>query len=162
MGLREQINEKPGLSSGAIGGVIVLILVFIVWQFRGNRPPPLPPAGQDYFTTDDGHSWFVDSGDKVLPYDHDGATAVRCHVFKCSNGGTFAGYLETYTQELHDQLTGIEKISGQHQPVSRSSDTLVKRPGDKNWVPSYSPEGRAIIDVRCPNGQMDKPQPVSP
>jgi hypothetical protein len=162
LGLREQINEKPGLSSGAIGVVIVLILVFIVWQFRGNRPPPPPPPGQDYFTADDGHSWFSDTGDKILPYEHNGAMAVRCHVFKCASGAPFAGYLETYTQILHDQLTGITKVDSQHQPVSRSSDTLVKRPGDKNWVPSYSPEGRTITDVRCPNGQSDRPQPVSP
>jgi hypothetical protein len=162
LGLREQLNQQSGLASGAVGVMVVVLLVFIGWQIRGKRPPADMPTAKYYFTSDDGHTWFVDDFNKVPPYDHDGAKAVRCRVFKCSNSAPFAGYLEAYTQELHDEMTGITKISGEHPPLSPSSDTLVKKPGGKNWVLSYTPEGQKIINVRCPNGASEIPQPVLP
>jgi hypothetical protein len=162
LGLREEINKRPGITSGVMGAVVLLILVFVVRQFMGNRPPTSHPSIKFFYTADDGHTWFVDDFDKVTPFDHDGATAVRCFVFKCGNSAQFAGYLQSYTQALHDQMTGLTKVDAQHPVLTPSGDTLVKKPGQKEWIPSYSPQGTEITNVHCPDGSADKPEPVYP
>lgn len=162
LGLREQINNKPGITRGAVGGAVVLLAAFIVWQLIGGHRAITHPSVQMFYTSDDGRTWFADDYNKVPPFDHDGAPAVRCAVFKCSATGPFAGYLLEMTPAMHDQLTGLVKPDAQHPGLSPSGETLVKKPGGKNWVLSYTSEGVNIMNVHCPGGSSEKPQPVFP
>jgi hypothetical protein len=163
LGVREQINQKSGIALWAIGGVVLLLVCFVGWEFFGSRPSTHPPIGKCFYTSDDGRTWFADTADKIPPFDHDGAKAVVCLVFKCADSAPFAGYLRSSTQEFHDQKVGITRIDSAHLPLDPFANVLVKRPGDKNWVPSYTPEGTKIInDIPCPNGSADRPQPVLP
>jgi hypothetical protein len=162
LGLREQINKKRGLASGMVGGVTFLLVIFVFWQLFGSRRPPAHPLVKMYYTADDGRTWFADDFDKVAPFDHDGSPAVHCFVFKCSSSAPFAGYLQEYTQALHDQLTGLTKVDAQHTSLDPSGEILVKKPGGKNWVLSYSPQGIKIMDVHCPGGSAERPEPVFP
>jgi hypothetical protein len=163
LGLREQINNKPALSAGVIGGVVLLLLVWILSQLFGGHRIPRSQKIEAYYTTDDGHAWFADDSDKVPPFDHNGSPAVICIVFKCSSSPPFAGYLRSCTQEFHDQRAGITTIDASHPVLDPYANVLVKKPGDKKWVLSYTPEGVKIMnDVRCPDGSSERPQPVSP
>jgi hypothetical protein len=128
------------------------------FQLKGNRPSAVSGL-HAYYTTDDGRTWFADAWEQVPPFDHDGLSAVRCYVFKTSNSGPFAGYLEMNTREMHDQLTGAAHTIG---PVIPTLGMLVKRPGDKNWVPEASPAGQRILMVKSPDGSAQPPQPVYP
>ena len=38
MGIRQTLNENPTITTGVTAGVIVLALIFIVWQAIGGRP----------------------------------------------------------------------------------------------------------------------------
>jgi hypothetical protein len=159
VGLRDQINQKPAIASVLIVGLILFLLGMIVIQLRGNRPLSGPSGMQSYFTTDDGRTWFADAAEQIPPFDHNGLPAVRCYVFETANSANFAGYLETYTQQIHDELTGVTHVAG---PVNTEAGSFVKRPGDKNWVLEMSPAGQRIVKVKSPDGSAEPPQPVLP
>jgi hypothetical protein len=161
LGLREQINKKPGVASGAVGAAVILMILFVFWQIRGGRAPTKLSI-QSFYTIDDGRTWFADDYDKVAPFDHDGTPAVHCFVFKCSPSAPFAGYLQKFTPAMYDQMTGLTKPDAQHSMLSPSGQILVKKPGDKNWVLSYTPEGLNVMEVHCPGGSTERPQPVNP
>ena len=157
MGLREEINKKPGLTAGIVGGIVVLLLLFMYWEMAGGHPRAEGP-GKAYYTADDGKTWFADDPGKITPFDHNGAQAVDCFVFKCSGSGPFAGYLETLTRDAHDAMLNPKGAP----PGTSFGGTLVKKPGDKDWVLSTTPQGQRILNVQCPDGSGEKPQPVLP
>jgi hypothetical protein len=158
LGLREQINKKPGLASGITGGVVLVLVLIMFWQIRGGHRTPTTTTTRVYFTVDDGRTWFADDSSQVPPFDHEGAQAVRCFVFKCSSSAPFVGYLETLTQTAHDRLAPAALGTMGATP----DDILVKKPGDKNWVLPNSPKGPKILDVHCPDGSVERPEPVYP
>jgi len=159
VGLRDQINEKPAIASAVVIGVILLLIGMIALQLRGNHPPTGPSGMQSYYTADDGRTWFADAEEQIPPFQHDGSLAVRCYVFKTDDSAPFAGYLEQYTSKMHDELTGIVKTTG---PIFSESGTMVKRPGDKSWIPLGTPVGQQIVHVKNPHGSAEPPQPVYP
>lgn len=158
VGVRDQINSKPAIAGAVIAGVIVLLIAFIFLQLRANHESPIS-GERMYYTTDDGRTWFADAVEKIPPFDHNGSMAVRCYVFKTSNSAPFVGYLETYTQPVHDRLAGITKGLA---PIDQWSGTLVKRPGDAKWVVGMSPAGQKIMNVKSPDASPEPPQPVTP
>jgi hypothetical protein len=158
VGLRDQINRKPAVVAGAIGVLILLLICFTVFNLKKGQPSAVSGA-QMYYTSDDGKTWFADAWEKVPPFDHGGAQAVRCYVFKTASSGPFAGYLETYTPAVHDRLTGVVQSP---LPLDVPSGTLVKRPGDKNWVPMVSPAGQKITSVKPPDGSAGSAEALLP
>jgi len=148
VGLRDQINQKPGIVAGMVAGLIVLLVGVIYWQLAGGRPSAVSGV-KLYFSSDDGHTWFADVAEKPSPFDHEGSQAFRCYVFKSASGSTFAGYLEK------------DGATGSAMPPS-GGGSMVKRPGDRNWVPELSPAGQKVADVKSPDGSAAPPQPVMP
>jgi hypothetical protein len=158
VGLRDQINRKPVIAVGAAGAVILVLICALVVSLKKGAPSAVSGALM-YYTTDDGKTWFADAWEKVPPFDHDGQQAVRCYVYKTPSSGAFAGYLETYTPAAHDYLSGSLNSP---VPVDTTKGTLVKRPGDKDWVSTASLAGQKIKDVKPPNGSAGPVEPVSP
>jgi len=148
VGLRDQINQKPVITATVVMGLIVLLGGWIFWQLAGGRPSAVSGV-KLYFSSDDGHTWFADAAETPSPFDHDGSQAFRCYVFKSASGLTFAGYLEK---------DGTRDAS---MPPS-GPGPMVKRPGDRNWVPELSPAGQKVADVKSPDGSAAPPQPVMP
>lgn len=124
MGIRETINKKSAVSTIVAICAFVVIGVVIALELSGNNGKP---PTENYFTTDDGQTWFKDSSSKLPPFDHDGATAVRCYVFQGKNG-KFVGLLEKYSDNTLKQLTSS---TGQARPTS--IPVMVKKPGEKGW-----------------------------
>ena len=100
MGIRETLNQNRGITIGAVSGVIVLTLVYIVYSLRGESGGGASAGtAKAFFSDDDGQSYFADGADKIPPFDHNGKPAVTAHVFRCNGGKPFVGYLERYTPE---------------------------------------------------------------
>ena len=149
MGIRETLNEKPALVTGATIAIVVVILVFIFWQSRPRSAGP--PATKAYYTADDGATTFEDDLAKAPSFDRGGTVAVQAHMFSCSNGkNPFIGYLERLPEKM---ATPSARQSRGHDP--RLLYSLVKQPRNKTakWYPKLSAEGGEIVaNVKCPDG----------
>ena len=157
MGIRETLNRKPALVTGATVAVVVIALILIFWQSRSKTVVPPTKA---YFTIDDGQSVFEDDLQKFAPFEHDGAQAVQAHMFSCNNGRTkFVGFLEKLPDKVPQSTA--QRTPGGRDP--RLFVALVKPPMNKEakWVSKLGPEGAAIIaSVRCPEGGSGLPMEV--
>jgi hypothetical protein len=172
MGLRETINKNPAASAGVVGGIVLLVLVWLVYSmFLSNSVPTGAPAGptQAYFSDDDGATWFADDIANIAPYDHNGKQAVRCYVFSTDGGATtFAGYLERYTptgkSHAEHARTADPKDIDDPESVVTSKDIEVKKPKDPAapWVKTSDPTAIKILNVKAPDKSGKIPLPVLP
>ena len=158
MGLRETLNKKPGLAAGLGIALLVLGIAFIALQL--SLGGPREPSGMAYFSTDDGQTWFVDSADKLPPFQHDGKEAFRAYVFECG-GKEFVNHLERYTPEAKKTMEAALEAerSGKAPPSAgaiqqaASAGRQLKKPGAKEWVAAgnFAKTG-PILNVKCPDG----------
>lgn len=162
MGIREKLNDNPAVTTGVTGAIVVIAVAFIIWQLIPSRPR-IPT--KDYYTVDDGATYFADDIKKIPPFEHDGKEAVRVRVFRCAKGGPFVGYLEKYTPAAQKQLEAMQNqaanpngpVPGFNPGVEGEALTgrLVKKPGDTKWVSQQDPAYQQVVDVRCPDGSSD-------
>ena len=149
MGIRETLNEKPAVVTGATIAIVVVILVFIFWQSRPRSAPP--PPTKVYFTVDDGETTFEDDMSKAPSFNQGNTLAVQAHMFSCSNGkNRFVGYLEKIPGK---PSTPPGRESRGHDP--RLLYSLVKQPKNKTakWYPKLSAEGTEVVaSIKCPDG----------
>ena len=146
MGIRETLNRNTGITIGAVGGIIVLAVIYIVYFVSSDRPSLASGPSKAFYTIDDGKSYFVESADKVPPFEYQGKSAVLCHVFTCDKGKTrFVGYLQRYTaraKKLREEQiakktnVGLEELSisgieDQQQRSARGADRNDHVPGEK-------------------------------
>lgn len=150
MGLRETMNQKPGITTGVTIGIIVLF-VGLIWYSGsgGTRGSTSASQGrQAYFTDDDGVTTFADDALKVPPFDHNGKQAVRARVFKLGDKPV-VNHLERYTpdgkkklEELYTNKRAMNDPTAM-EPILRTGFE-VKAPGAKEWVKFSDPKGREI------------------
>lgn len=130
---------------GASAAILICVVAIIL---EAHTPSPPDALHGLYFTVDDGKSYFVDDPMKVPPYDHDGKQAVKCHVFQ-----TPSGKQVVYLEKLTDAARKIV-LDNQAHPnpgagaigMEVHNSVLVKKPGDKDWVPENSAAGTHIVD----------------
>jgi hypothetical protein len=156
-GAREWMNQHPKVAIGVGCGVVVLAIGLIVAQVMAgkHRYPSGPPS--DYFSADDGKTYFTAGDDNVPPFDHGGQQAVRAYVFQCGSE-PFVGYLERFTPAYHDAVVA-HGISAEALRYGRE----IKKPGEDKWhaVTDMATENK-LTEVHCPNGGTDTPQPIEP
>jgi hypothetical protein len=157
VGIREKLNDRPGLTAAVTGVVIVAVVALIVWRSAGSNAG----NGQAYYTTDDGAHWFTGDAKQIPPFDKGGQQAVKVNLYKCADGTVFVGYLEKYSADAKRKLhaAAASKVA---PALDRSTMTLVKKPGDANWVNGHDKSYGKIIDVHCPADQSDQVEPVLP
>lgn len=168
MTLRERLNQNPGATAAGVG---VLVLLAVVVAFITNRPAggggAPAPAGNEFFSVDDGKTWFTDDASKIPPFDHQGKPAYRARVFRCSHGKDFVSHLERYSEadkkRLEDAIDNEEPGSAE---FAVAFDALeVKKPGGKEWVkvgPNPSARAGAVRTPKCPEGATTGMTRVSP
>lgn len=172
MGIREKLNQNPGITTGITIGIIVIALGAIAWQLFGGGDN-FSPITQMYYTTDDGQTYFADDANKMSPFEKDGKEAVRCYVFKCSDGKPFVAYLERLSKEARPKYEAAIKAqqnAGENNPGAGVIDaemilmewTEVKRPGDSKWVLRRSREAEQVTLVTCPDGNNQALELVVP
>ena len=162
MTLRERINRNPTQAAAFAAGGIVLALLFIMWQACGGKGGG---PGRSYYSIDDGQTFFTDESTKIPPFKHEGKDAVRAHVFKCSDGKPFVGYLEMYSPQ--DKKMMEDAIAGKAPPMAYAGYTgqaMVKKPGAGNpWIPlmpGATEMYAKTVQVTCPDGKT--PERVYP
>jgi hypothetical protein len=150
VGIRDTLNEKPALATGATIAVVVIALIVIFWQSR-SRSTANNAVNKAYYTIDDGETVFEDDIAKAPSFQHQGAQAVQAHMFSCNGKTPFVGYLEKLPDRA-PTATPSRETRG-HDP--RLFTSLVKTPKSKSarWVPKLGADGAAIIAaIKCPDG----------
>lgn len=167
MGIRETLNQNPAITTAATAGIILIALIFIIFQLTGGSGPQVQTRA--FYTIDDGATWFADSIDRIPPFEHQGRQAVRAHVFTC--GGkrdAFVAYLEKYTPEAKKRIEAAMANPQTADPYLMETvymqGLLVKKPGtgDAGWISSSDPRASEVMNIRCPDGTTDRLQPVLP
>ncbi|MCC6424048.1 MAG: hypothetical protein IT447_11265 [Phycisphaerales bacterium] len=177
MGIREKLNQNQGVTTGVTVGVIVLALIFIIWQLVGGNSRGSIPT-QAFFTVDNGATWFADDINKLPPFDHDGKQAVRALIFKCKGGKEFVGHLERYTPEAKAQIEKMRQAvpskDGKGPPMPPPGPMMgdlafsgmeVKAAGapDTAWVKMADfQKAQEITKIKCPDGDSSQIEPVVP
>ncbi len=167
MGIREKLNENPGITTGVTAGIIVIALIIIGYQLMSGSGPRIPTKA--YYTIDDGETWFADDISKIPPFDKDGKPAYRVHVFRCKGGKPFAAYLERYTPEAKKRMEALRDAGPETDPGLYDEIQMTgieyKKPGtgDKGWVRQNNYEEVAkITSPTCPEGGTEGIEAVYP
>ena len=155
MGIRQTLNEKKGLAAAVAGGVVVIAIALMAYNLSG---PGAPSASEAYYTTDDGQSYFGGSVKDVPPFQKDGKTAVRAHVYRCTKcGKTFVNHLERYTPDVKKKV----EAAYARGPAAANDPTFmmgletgieVKPPGTGAWVKATDPKYAQVVQPKCPGG----------
>ena len=165
MGIRESVNENPAITTGVTAGIILLALIFIVYQLFSGGGATGQTITQEYFTTDNGATYFEDDLGKLTPFQKDGKEAVSAKVFRCG-GEPFVGYLEKLDPKTLAALAKTPKTdqnnpeSAMQMEMMKQQGRLVKKPADAKWVQANSPDGMKSQAVQCPSG--GKPEDLEP
>jgi hypothetical protein len=159
LGIRQTLNENPGITTGLTAGIIVIALGIIIWQTVATNSVPTSVV-QAFYSDDDGATFFVDSNSHIAPFDHHGKQAVRAMVFTCDGNKTkFVGYLQRYSPEYKAKLEAMRKSKDKNLELMQQaaeSGIEVAAPHSSKWMNRNSPEARKMIDsVRCPNGSRN-------
>lgn len=162
MSIRERLQTNKVLGVGVGAVLIVIAAVSFAYQFWPQRKPS---PGMQYYTDDDGQTWFQDSIENVAPFDHNGKTAVMAVLYSYDNGSKkFCGYLAKYTPDSKKKLEAAfadAKSKGQplylvaipHDRFFIAAGTLVKSPGPSSqWVPYSDSRASQIFSVHSPDG----------
>jgi hypothetical protein len=165
VGVRETLNKQPAITTGATIGIILLALIFIIYQVSGSGRVHMPTKA--YYSVDEGATYFSDDINLVPPFDYDGKTAVRANVFKCGGGAPFVGYLQRYNlaakKVLDDSRTSnAADISKVDQAMMTGLEVKAPLTGDKGWVNTTRSAAVKITAVQCPDGSTSTPEPVLP
>ena len=148
MGLRENINTKPGVAVGIATGLIVLAVAFAIWCGAFARGGPrTAPGSVSFFTDDDGKTFFLDTASKLPPFDHNGKKAYGCNVFTSDGGKTrFVAWLFRYTDEGKKRFNELKSANSGGIGPSPLECIEVKRPGtgDEGWMKCTLPKAMEI------------------
>ena len=160
MGIRQTMNDRPAVA-GAVAVVVMLFAAVLIVRngCDGSKSGPAEPPKQ-FFTTDDGKTWFAADGTRIPPFDLDGKPAYRARVYRCANGKTFVSYLERYAEPDRKRLqesVDAQKAKGTLVPTEDAFLNVleVKRPGEKEWVrfsKLAADKFQAIQRPVCPEG----------
>jgi len=179
MGIREKLNENPQITTAVTGGIIAVAIMFMLYQALFSGPSSSLQTEQ-FYTVDDGKTWFADSINMVAPFQKDGKEAVRIYLWTCDEGATkpFVTHLERYTPEAKAKFEQIQKLQNAKARPTAPQDLTdyasleqlqytglqVKRPGDANWVSGTDKKSMDIRgSVNCPDGQqLDNLRPWTP
>jgi hypothetical protein len=132
-----KLPRKPrDIAIAAAAGVVLIIsLGWMISALHTSRA-----SNPEYFTTDDGHTYFTVSGPHFAPFNYYGKEAVQAILFQGSDGKPFVGYLMKYSpgaqRALASASNGQASNGGAPAAPILDEDRLVKRPGEREWLPS--------------------------
>lgn len=165
MSVRELMMEKKQATPILAGALLLIGLGAMTYQIISAGSSNARREINQYYSTDDGKTWFPDSEERFPPFDHAGAQAVRAHVFHCGDK-TFVGYLEEFTPEAKHIIQTVTLAAKSAKPgdkpppeLARIGDAqrngrVVKRPGEASWVPINGSAGAAVKTVFCPDSKQ--------
>jgi len=142
MGVREKLRDNRKLGLGVGLSLLVLSLGLIAIQLQGGRGHLPAQQKQAFYTDDDGATFFTDSVNRIVPFDHNGRQAYRADVFRDADGKEFVGLIYRHTatgrNEMQDYI-GSKGMDRDPEGFIRQGIEYrgmeVKRPGgdEKTW-----------------------------
>jgi hypothetical protein len=162
MGVRETLNQRRGVVIACVAVIVLIALGVVFWPSR-ESPEKRPGVPLDWYTIDDGKSWFKFDARLFPPFDYNGKTAYRCRVWTCDDGKTkFVSHLERYAAPAKKKLEGMTR---QQQLDSLEIQMIEVKPpgtGDRGWIDHRDAKASAIITPTCPpGGNPDALRPVA-
>jgi hypothetical protein len=156
--IRQSLNENKPLAVTITALMVVSAVVFILWYTRSSQSNSF--ATREFFSDDDGTTWFVDDGTKLVPFDHNGKQAVLAKVFQSKDGQMFVGYLEKLSDDVKQRVEATRAQEPGHSGMTKADPTgfngmMLKKPHAGDWVKSNDPAARDITKVTCPDGSSD-------
>ena len=153
MSIRDSVNRHSG-AVAVIAVVCVLMAVLLTWRMRqadsfssGSSVP------QDFYTIDDGKTWFADSAEKFPPFDYNGKLAYRCRIWTSDGGKTpFVSHLERYPPAVKQKLESMSFQMALDTLEIRAFEVKPPLTGDTGWVDVRTPQGAQITTPKSPNG----------
>jgi hypothetical protein len=171
VGIRQKLNDNPALA-GAVAVVVIVGALVVLWRTgcstRGDTRAGA--TARQFFSVDDGKTWFADDASKVPPFDYQGKPAYRVRVYRCPSGKEFVSHLERYAdadrKRLQDSIDAYRSKGGPLPPDDAFFNAMeVKKPGDKDWLRnSKATQARyeLVMRPRCPDGQVTGIEMVMP
>lgn len=182
MGIREVVEKNKPV---VIIAVLVVIAAAAVVAVKNSHSDLAPHTINTFYTDNDGSGFYGGELKDFMPNQR--KSTYRAVVFSCDGGagtaGRFVGYMMRYSAE---QVKAIEVATDAAQNAratmaqtdvkrQKIEDALsatmkdandnpeVKKPGSGGkWVALNSPEGQAVIAVKCPDRPDVPPQIVYP
>jgi hypothetical protein len=133
MAIRETLNKNPAIAVS----VVVVALAAGVWYALSqihNKPGKL-----EFYTADDGKTWFADEANKIVPYQKDGQDVVLAEVFQTPTHPPYVIYMRRLDAA---SLALVKSTYPNLQPGDPLPDIHikgipvrmeVKKPGDAKW-----------------------------
>jgi hypothetical protein len=165
MGIREQMNRRPWIFATAMG----ILVVGAVWYAVTQSVSEVPGARQ-FYTNDDGKTWYADKSGLLVPFEQDGKQVVIADVYEL-NGHKFVAYMRRYTADSLKRLKG-EAVKSMGPPKSPEEARLAvrsampprfeyKKPGDTQWhdIDGDFKAMQAYLTMSSPEGNMTQVSP---
>lgn len=150
MGLREKINENPGVVTAITIGLVVVLLLFMAWNFFGGDNVPEP--GEYWYLTPDGQ-WTAGPETDFVEFGPNGEPPVRVHVFATADGQEMVGWYERMHPEAIAQMKQMANAGapgGVSSVQIRTNGRQVRKPESEDWVFAMTGDGQLI--QRQPTG----------
>jgi len=161
MSIREILQKYATFVKVTAVLTIVIVIVLILTELKGSRGFVFSNAGKEFYSADDGKTWFLEDPLKGSPFDHGGKQAYRAMVYRCSGGRPFVAYLAEYSDEQQRRWQAdAAKDPAGHTTVVGELPREIKKPGESAWT-TIAP-GSGYPDVKCPNDDRETAVPASP
>ena len=134
---------------------IIALAIVVLWIGDAGRDlgPPQPVANLEFYSDDDGATYFTDDVKELTPFRYEGKDAVRAYVYRCPGAAPFVGYLQRQTGYGREQK-GVAGATGSRPTVADPAVFEVKKPGNKYaWVPvdpKHFAKVLEVMNVPCP------------
>jgi hypothetical protein len=135
MAVREYIQRKPAVAASISLAVVVLAAVFVYFQTMGTDHSRARLLNSEFYSDDDGKTWFIDDASKLPPFEHEGKMAVQAAVYRYDDGKRFVAYLEKFSDAQRSEIEAAIAAHPDEAPHWRQSPMEAKKPGDSKWVP---------------------------
>ena len=127
----------------AISSAVILMAVGLIYFEMFDGPHHNQKLeNSEFFSDDDGATWFIDDNTRIPPFDHDGKPAYRAEVFECGSGKPFVAYLEKFTDAKKQQIQAELADHPENLPGLLQTPMEVKKPGDPKWLSPDAPADR--------------------
>lgn len=155
MSIRKTLNQNPAITTVIVLALLAIAIAIVVsYAFRG-RGQGMPKSA--FYSTDDGATTFVDAADKLVPFDHNGAQAVRAYKYKCGNGPEMIAFLERWSPEAKKAIEaapkGVEPDQKLHRLMMLGRELRNPKDPHGKWINMTDPRYFDMQTPRCPNQQ---------
>ena len=166
MSLRQRLNDNPRIVAIVSGAMVLIALALALWP-RSVGGGKAAGVTKEFYSIDDGRSWFAAEAGKLPPFDKDGKPAHRVRVYRCPHGKEFVSHLERYADADRARMEKLidEKKTRSMEFIQLESGFEMKKPGGGTWLKPTAQnvaQANAMRAPKCPEGSTAGVVRVSP